>query len=252
MENKYQVFGEFGRNLIMKISILMYLSNPAEDKLVYQNLLQAGIRVCKIGDISRLHTILESHFYDCILVNRSILKLYELSAKQHIWNAQSPQTILCWTRNADGDISFETHSLTEELCGLSRPSDHCEKIEYVKDTLSGINRIHHQTNQPNQIIHAQQLPVMHISEELHLHKKIRLILEYLINSGETGMTCGELIDRIWGKSEKNRIKDIQSYVSKLRSILSRTDTMQYQIMYSNNRYYLREMKSNSKPVVGHQ
>lgn len=250
MENRYQVFGEFGRNWIMKISILLYLSNPAEDKILYQNLIQSEIRVCKIGDISRLHTILESQSFDCIVVNGNFLKLHELSPKQHLWDAQSPHTILCWTRNADGTISVETHSIREEICGLSRTFDYGEKIECLKGIISGTHPKNPQKSQPNQITPAQHLPVIHISEEMHLHKKIRMILEYLMYSGETGMDCSELIDKIWGKTEKNHIKDLQSYISKLRSILSRTDIMHYQIMHENSRYYLLDTKSKSIPVIG--
>jgi len=224
---------------------MLYLSNPAEDKFLYQNLIQAGIRVCKIGTISRLHTILESQSFDCILVNRSFFKLHELSPARHLWNARSPQTIICWTKNHDGSISGETHSIPTENCSTTQTSDYYEKIERIKEILSGIQQIQH-TELDDKPCQAQQKPVVQISEEMHLHKKIRLILENLLCSGETGMDCSAIIDRIWGKSEKNRTKDVQIYISKLRGILSRTSNMHYQILYKNKRYYLLNSESHKR------
>jgi len=234
----------------MKISIALYVSNPAEDKVLYQNLIKSGIRVCKIGDISRLHTILESHTFDSILINSNFFAQHALSASRHLWNARSAHTILCWTKNDDSSISGKLYSISPEISGLGRSSDYSEKIDYLLGVLSGINRKDSRLNQENQINQGnqstfnekyslpQQKPVVHISEELHLHKKIRLILEYLINSGETGMDSASLIEKIWGKPTKNRTKDLQSYISKLRGILTQTCGNHCQISYCNKRYYL--------------
>jgi len=245
MENRYQVIGESGRNRIMKISIVLYLSNPVEDKILYQNLIQNGIRVCKIGDISRLHTILESQSFDGILVNSNFLALHELSSARHLWDARSPHTILVWTKTENGSISTETHAISPEISGICRSSDYYEKIECINGILSEIkltNPVYQSSYKKNSIT-THDKPAVHISEELHLHKKIRLILEYLINSGETGINCSSIIEKIWGKTEKNRTKDVQIYISKLRGILSRTNNNHCQISYHNKRYYLLNTES---------
>jgi hypothetical protein len=242
MENRYQVIGETGRKRTMKITIALYLSNPAEDKILYKNLIQAGIRVCKIGDISRLHTILKSQLFDCILVNGSFLKLHELSPARHLWNARSPHTILEWTRDENNVISTKTHIISAEISGINRSFDYYDKITYINDVLSGINRENSlleqqktgkKENQPDFPVKTIEIP-----EEVHLHKKIRLILDCLINSGDTGMDCETIIEKIWGTTEQKRRKDVQIYICKLRGILALTTNHTCQISYFNKRYYL--------------
>lgn len=226
----------------MKISILQYLSETEDDGKLYGALVSAGFRVCRIGNLSRLHTILESRFFDAILIHRHFLTMHCMSADRHLKDANAPLAIIDWEISVNGGVSFEVHR-------RDREEKLSPELVAVTEFLSGIGKgrndelMDGKPSPSNAEGPAATMPVTLTISGLSFHKKLGQVLEVISESGEKGADIQAITDRIWGTTARNRKKDIQIYVSKLRSTLSGQGGKRYSIKYENKRYFLTGAKS---------
>lgn len=75
-------------------------------------------------------------------------------------------------------------------------------------------------------------------QTLPLHRKLQTVLETLIGAGSEGASVGNITDAVWGNRSRDRKKDIQIYVTRLRRFLESLPGRPYRIEYRNERYRL--------------
>jgi hypothetical protein len=240
----------------MKISVLLYLCGREDDEKLERALVFAGIRVCRIGNLSNLHTVLASRSFSAVLVSRKTLAAHCMKASRHLWQSRSPHVIIEWERDADGSISWELHCLPSSVTGIPDETEREQKLAAITELLEKTNlaenrepaaqaRQEEQENeQSNPRINTPpeaDMPVA-IPDSLPgpLHAKLRLVLETIAASGTAGIEISAIEKRIWGPESRNRTKDIQIYVSKLRKALNQGDITRFTIPFENRRYYLRK------------
>lgn len=254
----------------MKISVLLYLCGREDDAWLEKALVSAGIRVCRTGNLSKLHTILSSRSFDAVFVSRKTLVCHCMNATRHLWQMRSPHVIIDWEARSDGAVDWTVHRVPASVTGIADMPEREEKLAALAKILSGTNLRHEMaelepepaaelapnpksaigTRQPNPTP-AKSVPV---PPEVtgSLHAKLALILETIAETGEAGIDVATLALRIWGAENRDRKKDIQIYVSKLRKALSRHSADRFSLPFENRRYYLRDATSESRQSEGWQ
>jgi hypothetical protein len=236
----------------MKISVLLYLSGREDDSRLERALVFAGIRVCRIGNLSKLHTILASRCFDAILVSRKTLAYHCMNAARHLWQTRSTHSIIDWEADSTGAISRTMHSIPASVTGIAEPPDREEKLAAISEILDSVN-LRHETI-PSATTSGQdpatettpseptKTEPVSVPPEVagSLHAKLGLIIETIAATGSAGIDIQTLARRVWGAEERDRKKDIQIYVSKLRKALTKHTPDRYSITFENRRYYLRD------------
>jgi hypothetical protein len=251
---------------IMRTSILQYCSNPAEDCIIYEALKSANVQVCRIQNLSKLHTTLESRSFDAILVSNDIIELYKIPPARHLWEHRSRHTIMVWEINEDGLIICKSYSIPVEISGYPQIEGHNGRIAQIQSILTKINILTEKKKTEQQTAlnpesisqfddahnHAKSLilqnipnkprylPVFPAGTDIHLHKKMETILKILVDAGFLGITIPEICEKVWGKKTKDRKKDIQIYISKLRTILAAAFPNRYSISLNQGKYRFQD------------
>lgn len=244
----------------MKISVLLYICNQTGDRDVYDALIAEGFRVCRISNLSRLHTILESHVFDAIIVGSRFLELHGVKPARHLWETRSPHTIITWRRDTTEKMELSVHSIPDSAVGYARAPDREEKITRITSVLESprrkkseseaIERGFEGSGRPNECgTEATSERCDEVIEsifpegELHIHRKMRLILNALVESGSRGIDSPSISRLVWENTNRDRTKDIQIYISKLRSLLSLARPSPYGIRFERKRYFLTRGKN---------
>lgn len=246
----------------MKISVLLYLCGRDDDARLEKALVSAGIRVCRTGNLSNLHTILASRSFDAVFVSRKTLAFHCMNAVRHLWQMRSPHVIIDWETEADDSIIWALHRIPASVTGVAEPPERDKKLAAIAKILSGTN-LRNETakpaSEPESAIGTQQ-PTPPPAEQVpvppevagSLHAKLALILETIAKTGTAGIDIATLARRIWGVEERDRKKDLQIYVSKLRKALARHCAGRFSIPFENRRYYLRDAASRGRQSEGRQ
>lgn len=219
----------------MEISTLVYKSDPESDALLAKTLSKAEIKATCVKSLSRMHFLLSSRRFDAIIINKKIMLDHGVSSIRHLWEFHSRLCIIMYSLT-DGLIQLESQSLPVKISGKE------EKIKTIESALQAINDKTEKNNpgetRQSESRMAKQSVTLAYDFPIQLHKKIRLILEVLLNAGTDGVRTDTISYAAWGNKIRDRKKDIQIYISRLRSILGTAYSGQYQIILVQDRYIL--------------
>ena len=197
-----------------------------------------NIKVFRTKSISRLHDFLVSRPFDAVIVDETFLASRCIVPSKHLWGARSPITIIRYVADASGTITAELFRLPDDIsCITSKPGrDERERMimealtQPTRDEIHEIEPAYAANRTPERI----ELPA---EQKSAMHQKMRAILEILERAGSIGASTTEIAGIIWGQGSKDRTKDIQIYICKLRHSVAEAG---YAIRLENGRYTLKE------------
>jgi hypothetical protein len=234
---KAQVLEKCAQNSNMSISVLLHFSNPTEDTKMYRYLLSVGFRVCRVKTLSQLHTILVSRTFDAIFLNERFIEDHQLSPARHLWEYRSPHTIIRWKFLPDGQVQASSHSIPNAISGFPIDEGHPERLERI------LEQLHRFSSCDGESVRTGTIPISLPQDSgLSLHRKLRQVLDEILVAGSSGIDVESLAGKIWGLAGKERVKDLQIYVCKLRKALQLAYPGRYRIVYAEKRYTLIELK----------
>lgn len=227
----------------MKISILHFWTVPESDLCISNSLDIAEIKTTRVQSLSRLHMLIACRTYDAIIINQQYLNLHGMTPYRHLWQSCSIHCIISYTIQNNGNIELQFTRLSQKSTEIPDKPDREIILNRIAEILESGNTLTMDTHE--KIIHGQNLAneqkiLLPDNLQDSLHKKIKLVLSSLINAGNAGIPPENLTYEVWGSTKKNKKKDIQIYISKLRSVLKRTPDKKYQISLNNGRYILSE------------
>lgn len=238
----------------MKISILHFWAVPENDLRISASLEASEIKTTRVQSLSRLHMLIACRTFDAIIIHEHYLKLHGMSPYRHLWQSGSPLCIISYTIQNNGKIELQFARLSQKITEIPDKSDREIILNRIAEILESGNTFTNDT--PEKPINMQNLvndQKILLPDNLQnvLHKKIKLVLSSLINAGNAGIPPENLTYEVWGSTQKNKKKDIQIYISKLRTLLKKSYDQKYQISLNNGRYILSESNTllNHKKAV---
>lgn len=227
----------------MKISILHFLTVPESDLCISNSLDIAEIKTTRVQSLSRLHILIACRTFDAIIINQDYLNLHRMSPYRHLWQSRSPLCIISYTIKNNGKIELQFARLSQYSTEIPDKPDREIILNRIAEILESGNILTNDTLEKpisgQNLVNDQKILLPDNLQDV-LHKKIKLVLSSLINAGNAGIPSENLTYEVWGSTQKNKKKDIQIYISKLRSILKKTHDKKYQISLNNGRYILSE------------
>lgn len=235
MENKTSSFPGDYRKINMKITVLLFQSDPETDSVLADALGSAGIRVCRKNGLSGMHHQLSSRLFDVILVDEAILTRYDFSPSRHLWKSSSPHTIMVFSIHT-GECRILTYSIPQEASGVSDRSEKAAILSKIESTVkSAFAPACRTAAVPTPAaLGPCAIPVL----DIPLQKKPAGLLATLVQAGPEGADLSEIALKLWGTIEPDRRKDIQIYVTRVRNALESNFPQRYRIRLSGTHYIL--------------
>lgn len=248
----FKLFRPESDNKIMKRAILFLLADwerkkcvdRETDRMLIIRLEAAAYRVIRCASIESMHTLSGNHSFDAILVSRRFVEAYNLDPDRHVHDALTEHVIIVWDRDAAGNVSTSLYRNDE----FARPA-HPAIPDYLGSARAVASALEKPLAQSIPVSPARSatLPVPAAGREPEdqpeptcheLHRKAALILDAIASGGMRGADIPTISRVAWGTSARDRRKDIQCYVSKLRKFLSAGEGPYRSIEYRDKRYYL--------------
>ncbi len=217
--------------------IVFYRPSPAARSIV-RALEAGGFSVLSARTIEAMHILFSEQRISSAVIPLSVARDYHIRIQPHLDEAQSPIPIICWKEKEDGYIVSKIFSTREGVYSLA--GHHENRRLAVKAALlvrsAGTPR-NRQIQEAQETAGNYSTPV-HLAELPDMHRKMRSIFETIAASGSSGASPDYIVKEIWPESDKDRTRDLQSYISKLRRILERENRLPVRITYKNRRYRL--------------
>lgn len=246
---------------------MLYQSAKDPGYGIAESLERAGIKLTKVKNLSWMHILFASRSFDAVLISRSFLDRHKVSPSHHVLSSKSSLNLISWAESETGTLEIETLRIrsegtlkddepdtTERLCCIEsilrsisipdksvHPADNTangktpDRVHFKHPLLSAHSGIFSAV--PLQSVPKEPLPFA-LEYEVLLHKKLRSVLNALIQAGNTGADIGSITKTVWGTDILNKKNDIQIYISKLRRIISKAFSDKYRIILTSNRYFL--------------
>jgi hypothetical protein len=213
---------------MIRVLILRTKTSPTER--IKDLLKNEGIRTFTTPSICRMHDLLEGHGFDAVIIERGKLERHCVQPMKHLWESLSSIIIVYYSITETGFITAECASIppSELSCPIRVDRGDVERI--VVAALKG-KAIEQAEPAPTEFPPAG-------SVRPELHQKMEKLLDLLLEAGSTGIAPAVLAEAILNHRGDTWKKDIQSYVSKLRSVLARQYSGQYSLTLRNTRYTL--------------
>lgn len=235
----------------MKISILQFSGETETENAIETALQGALIRVKRVKSLSRLHIWAASGLFDAIAVGDATIARYRMNPLRHLWEHHSAYALVIWAEDEGSRLAVAVKALPAAELGQDWPKDRARKLSAVLRALKSVTvpalgeraapergtRHDRAGNLPKPVM----LPSLSPALDGSLHRKARDILGLLAREGEAGVSVERIRDVIWPGDARERKKDIQAYVSRLRGTLNRAFVGQYGILRERNRYILRKL-----------
>lgn len=248
MENKHQVFWQYTVKKSMKTKVIVYVTDRESDSRVIHALTEAGIRVKTVKNLTQMHILLTSQHFDAFIVTAEFMKLHGISPERYLRERHSTLSIICYSYTQNGTISLQTHQISETTSGIPDAPDRAEIVVKIETAL--IAHIDTQTETPTKKssntttkqfkTQSSQHTAFLNEAGIHIHTKMRLILEALIQAGAQGIERQLLAEVIWGINGVDKKSDIQSYICKLKAFLEVNYKSKYRIERIKSQYFLIE------------
>ena len=222
----------------MSTWIVFYYQASAVERRMIRSLESGGMKVLLARTIASLHNLLAEKPVSVVVVPHSILKKYHIRARKHLEEARSTLTVICWIQRESGVIA--THGISNRKKSLNADIAGINHIQARKASLLLRAAGSCTTEYPDQVSDCapQYATYFPLPELPGMHKKMRRILECIAAAGESGTSPEHIVHQIWPEGDRDRIHDLQSYISKLRGILSKHHRQPVQIQYRKRKYRL--------------
>ena len=237
----------------MKITILQFSDENEMDDIIHQGLKKANIRVKRVKGLSELHINAESGLFDAILVSESTIADYHMDLSRHQQLHGAFVAILTWGRTPNNRLKVTVYPSCASKCNQEDQADREEGLDFVRKVLERVSAAPEslreslvsyatpggtETNDG-----AYEIPAFPPAMEMRLHRKIRQIIALLSTAGNSGISVAQINEAVWRNTDRNRKKDVQIYISRIRSLLAEAFPDRYRITLEKNRYILRERAS---------
>lgn len=219
----------------MKITILQFAGETEAENAIETALRGARIRVKRVKSLSRLHIWAASGLFDAIIAGNATLSRYRMHPRRHLWAHHSAHALVVWSEDEGARLTVAVKALPASELGPEWPQDRARKLSAVIGALRKVTVP--EGTLPKPVI----LPALPPTLDGALHRKARDILSLLAREGESGVSVEGIRDAIWPGDARDRKRDIQAYVSRLRGTLNRAFAGQYGILRERNRYTLRKL-----------
>jgi len=206
-----------------------------------------GMKVCAARSPAAMHTLFLRKLVSTVVFPHELLGKYHIRIRSHLLEAKSPIAVLCWIQRKDGSIATRIVSIGPESMNKTAARENRRVASRAALLLRacGSPCSNNQAGELCETAATYFVPAA-LSSLPYMHRKMRLILEVIAASGEVGTSPEHIIREIWPGTERDRIHDLQSYVSKLRKSLANTTQPPIRILYRNRRYHLVREKTTEK------
>jgi DNA-binding response OmpR family regulator len=205
------------------------------------------IKVYTTKSISRLHDLLVCRPFDAVIVDEAFLASRCIVPSKHLWEARSPITIIRYTANESGTITAELFRIPDEISCIASKPGRDEREQEIMEALTKPAPDEIRENESTYVASRQPVRIELPSEQKSaMHRKMRAVLEILERAGPNGASTAEIAGITWGQESKDRTKDIQIYVCKLRHIVARNG---YSIRLENGKYKLSTICAENETSV---
>lgn len=232
-------------------------SNPNVDRKTDLHIIalleSSNHRVVRVTSIDRMHAMLAWRSFDAVLISRRYVDQQKFPVLRHLQESHSEHSIIVWDLPDNETITCRIFS-NQELASSANPAivrimtDAKAVVDALEiagaDSLDGTQTTQKTLTAEHQ--HGDEPDLAGMANH-ELHHKLALVLGVISASGKKGADIGTISDSVWGTSGKNRKKDIQVYVSKLRNYLASKTDEPYTIQYDNKRYFLMPGPRVSSP-----
>jgi DNA-binding response OmpR family regulator len=232
----------------MTISVILLQKPPDQATQIKEALSRIGIRVTCVHSISRMHVLFTSRHFDALIVSQELMDLYRIIPSRHLWDFRSFMTIFVYTVEKQNSIRININNVQEKISGKPKNSEKLCIEQTIESALisAGSNSkeltvtgdINHLESGERVLKEMEQEVTLPVDIAVHLHKKIRVIYQLLRQAGTEGAHPDMISNAAWGNTVRDRKKDIQIYISRLRGILALRYRSRYQILLVDKRYIL--------------
>ena len=237
----------------MNITVLLFREKTAMDDKVHQALIDSGIRVRCVNKLSQIYNSVESECFDALLVGKTLIERYKMHPGKQLWERRSPVNIMVWKYDETNVLKTEIFCLPDHITGIPSTADRKQKLETIKTALGSVRSDCAPAIQSAQTATegfaecAAELSPAYSScpfpefppeTDILLHKKLRTVLKTIAQTGKSGAEIKAITETVWPADIRDRKKDIQIYVCRLRHILARTFGSRYHILLVKDRYIL--------------
>lgn len=220
----------------------------------------AGLKPLILTSFQDIHDVALAGTCDCIVVNTAVFHKYKIQPKRHLWQSKSPVIIIGYTHHAKKHLTTQLYALPKEVhlfLGQKNPEDLYEFVN--KAFLIGYEAKKNNPEMPNEITEEieeslkkntvskleDSIPVLKSEQKKLMTPKLWKLLFLLQEQILLGASPMHIEYELWNHTyiSRNRAKDIQSYISKLRTILKANTEKPYTIQFLERRYYLVKLKA---------
>jgi len=234
---------------------MLYQSAKDPEYGIAESLERVGIGITKVKNLSWMHILFASRSFDAVIISRSFLDRHKVSPSRHVLSSKSSLNLISWAETGTGTLKIETLRIKSEGTLKAEEPDTPERLCWIESTLRSIsvpNKSVHPADCGHPVLSARTgtisgLPIQSVQKEplpftleyeVLLHKKMRLVLNAIIQAGNAGADIEWITKTVWGTDILNKKNDIQIYISKLRRIISKAFSDKYQIILTSNRYFV--------------
>lgn len=205
------------------------------------------IKVYTTKSISRLHDLLVSRPFDAVIVDETFLASRCMVPSKHLWEARSPITIIRYSAVEAGTITAELFRIPDAISCIASKPGRDEREQEIMEALTKPASDEIRENAPAYAAIRQRARIeLPEAQKIAIHRKMRAVLEILERAGLNGASTAEIAGIIWGQESKDRTKDIQIYICKLRHIVARNG---YTIRLENGKYNLSTIHAENETSV---
>lgn len=250
----------------MKPLIGCVVLNTKTDMEVYELLACSGQEIRLLKTIEDIHNSLIAGICDIVVVNRRVFDTRRFSPKRHLWSFTSPSIIITYLRDKHGSLELQLYSVPDDVHlyklrkdpelvyktlqdalarGAQRRADLVDS-HFVPGDEFGTIVEHGFTDAPESIYgsikkrSSTKSVSLNETQRKMMNQKLWKLLELLDEHRHFGASPMQIEHFLWQNkySERDRKKDIQSYISKLRTILNTDANNTWQIVFNDKSYYL--------------
>lgn len=223
--------------LMKRYLIVFYRPSPAARSII-RALEAGGFAVLSTRTIETMHILFSEQQISAAVVPRTVAREYHIRIQTHLAEAKTPIPVICWEERGDGHIATRIFSVQNDY------PDHSGTRENRQLVAKAALLVRSAGTPRTALIQEARESAAHYRNPVDLpdipgmHRKMRSIFDAIAASGNSGASPEYIVSEIWPESDKDRTRDLQSYISKLRRILEHNSRSPIRISYKNRRYRL--------------
>lgn len=243
-------------NLVMKNTLVLFGFSRSRHAALIEKLRHSGYRIIATANISKFHKRLTGAKNPLVLIPESVVQRYNMPPTAHLIENHATFTVLVIATGASGENRVTVHRnpfmvtpcAAGESPGADRPDGVKEIIELIEkgsreETCAESTPLY---GAPDTLLPPEsdggRLPEG--VEEGMFHRKMRHALGLITGAGKEGIDCFAIAVRLWPKSTRNRCKDIQIYISKIRKRLDSIEPNRFLIHFEKGRYRFTDTRQS--------